>query len=419
MRMLWVLPYLPWPATSGGKTRQWQLLRALAGRGHRITLLAQSKEMPSAADRAALAPYLEELIVLPRRPLRHPLTLALALAGPWPVLTALNGAAPALTRRFKELLAQPWDVIQIEHSYTFEPCESALRGHEFILTEHNLESGLGGATYDRFPGWAWPFVRFDQWRARRWERRVFAAAAQIVAVTEADAQAMRTITRTPVNVVVNGVDCAAFSAARPAPDSLRILFLGNYEYPPNVDAVTWTIEHIMPGIWAAQPQARLAVAGHAMPADWPARWRDPRIEWLGFVADLPALQRRSAVFLAPLRQGGGSKLKVLEAMAAGLPLASTAQGVSGLAVVPGREYLGGDSAAELAQAVIALLQAPARALAIGEAARTYVRTHHDWSIAADQLEEVYARLPHAAPPGHDRAPAPLPQHQGAKHARGH
>ena len=106
-----------------------------------------------------------------------------------------------------------------------------------------------------------------------------------------------------------------------------MLFLGNYEYAPNVDAVEWMLDEILPRVWAHCPEARMSVCGYALPAEWAQRWSDPRIEWQGFVPDLLQLQSSSSVFLAALRHGGGSKLKVLEALAAGLPLASTAQGL--------------------------------------------------------------------------------------------
>ena len=93
-----------------------------------------------------------------------------------------------------------------------------------------------------------------------------------------------------------------------------------------------------------------------------------------------------------MRHGGGSKLKVLEALAAGLPLASTEQGVSGLDLVDGLDYLAGQTAADLANAVVRLLQFPAAAAPMGEAGRAYVRRAHDWSVAASQLEQVYASL---------------------------
>lgn len=121
MRILWTLPYLPWPITSGGKARQYHLIREMARRGHAITLLVQSKTPADAAVQAALAPWVERLVVLPRRGLRHPLTLWHAAVSRLPLLTSINGHAPALSQAFEALLAQPWDVVQIEHSYGLHP----------------------------------------------------------------------------------------------------------------------------------------------------------------------------------------------------------------------------------------------------------------------------------------------------------
>ena len=394
LRILWVLPYLPWPTSSGGKTRQFHLLRALAHAGHRITLLVQSKTELDDAARQALEPLLEQLIVLPRRSLRSPTTLLAVMASPLPMLASINGYAPKLSRCFVDLLSQSWDVVQIEHSYSFQPYEQALRqaAAPFILTEHNVESALGGAIYDRFPTWLRPLVWIDQWRYRRWERHVMCLAAQVVAVTEADARMLGNMTGRDVPVVVNGVDCARYAQVSPTYDSERLLFIGNYEYPPNVDAVEWTMDEVMPRVWQARPGARITIAGNALPAEWRQRWPDERIEWHDFVPDLRDLQAQAAVFLAPLRTGGGSKLKVLEAMAAGLAVVTTAQGVSGLAVTAGIEYDGGENAEALAVAVLGQLSDPAAAAQMGRAGRTYVDRAHDWSVAAQQLLAVYEAI---------------------------
>lgn len=183
------------------------------------------------------------------------MTLLAGLLAPWPLLTTVNGLSRPLRQCFDELLREPWDVIQIEHSYSLQPYLEPLMNasRDFVLTEHNLESSLGGATYDRFPGWALPFVRFDQWRCRRWERKAFDSARQVVAVTETDAQAMRQLTSTPVDVVVNGVDSHAFAGVIAASDSQRVLFVGNYEYAPNLDAVEWMLEEIFPRVWQSCP----------------------------------------------------------------------------------------------------------------------------------------------------------------------
>jgi len=190
MRILWILPYSPWPATSGGKTRQFHLLRSLAARGHRITLLLHDKHPVSLAARQVLEAFVEQLIILPRRPLRSLKTLVAGLFAPYPLLASVNGLSGELRDTFNGLLGEQWDVVQIEHSYSFQPYEEALarKSQPFVLTEHNVESALGAATYDRLPRWSLPFIRYDQWRYTRWERRVMRQATHVVAVTDSDAK---------------------------------------------------------------------------------------------------------------------------------------------------------------------------------------------------------------------------------------
>ncbi|MGV8864627.1 MAG: glycosyltransferase family 4 protein [Pseudomonas sp.] len=394
MRILWTLPYLPWPTTSGGKTRQYHLLSSLAARGHRITLLVQSKTELDDATRAALEPWLERLIVLPRRPLRSLKTLFSVAMAPTPMLASINGYAPNLQQTFEALLEEPWDAIQIEHTYSFQPFEQPLRraGLPFLLTEHNIESALGAASYDRFPSWFKPFATFDQWRYRRWENRVFRQTTELVAVTEDDAKNMTRLSEKATAVVVNGVDCRYYADVRPNLHSKRLLFIGNYEYGPNLDAVEWALDSIVPHLWQLDPEVRFAICGYALPQAWRQRWPDPRIEFQGFVPDLRTLQGTAAMFFAPLRQGGGSKLKVLEAMAAGLPVVTTAQGSSGLRVVNGEHFLGSEDPEQLAQIIAQALAQPECLEHLGEAGRAYVKAEHDWAVVAVQLEGVYSRL---------------------------
>lgn len=397
LKILWTLPYLPWPTSSGGKLRQYHLLRTLANKGHRITLLVQSKTPLSASAKAHLEAIVDRLIVLPRRPIRHPLTLLAAVFSPYPLLVSVNGFAPALERVFADLLTEDWDVVQIEHSYGLQPFFQQLqqKKQSFLLTEHNVESSIGAATYQQLPFWLRPYIYFDQWRYRRWEKKALGLPYKVAAVTAGDAKNLAEHCQREVDVVINGVDTAAFACVHPDLDSQRVLFVGNFEYPPNLDAVAWSLDEILPLVWQQMPEVRFAICGYAMPASWRERWPDSRIEWQGFVADLTLEQQQSAVFLAALREGGGSKLKVLEALAAGLPLVSTPQGVSGLALQDGRDYLGGATAAELAQALLQLLRQGESARAMAEAGRYYVCQNNDWQISASQLETLYQKIKYA------------------------
>ncbi|MHC1480211.1 glycosyltransferase family 4 protein [Frateuria aurantia] len=390
-RLLWILPYMPWPSTSGGKLRQAQLLRELSRRGYRISLLIQSKTPPAASDLAVLQSWTEQIWVYPRRPLRSSRTLLAAVAAATPLLASINGYNPALSHKLAELLRQPWDVVQLEHSYSLQPYLKVLQDYApgFVLTEHNLESSLSQATYQRLPALLRPLAAWDRWRYRRWERQALSQAREVIALTPADAASFRQLTPSPVRIVPNGADVDAGAAVRPDHHAQTLLFLGNYEYSPNVEAIRYLAEEIMPAIWAVRPQARLAVAGFAMHSEWPSRWPDQRIQWHGYVENIQPLQGASTLFIAPLQDGGGSKLKVLEALAAGLPLVSTAQGASGLQLRDGEDCLLADDADGLAGAAIRLLDDAALAARLGKAGREYVWQHHSWQHVCDLLEQIY------------------------------
>jgi glycosyltransferase involved in cell wall biosynthesis len=398
LKILWTSPYLPWPTVGGNKVRQYQLLRGLAEQGHRVTLLVQSKTPLEESSQAALAPLVERLIVLNRRPRKHLLTLAAALLAPYPVVVSVNGLSRALRAAMTQLLAEPWDAVHVEHSYGLQSLLGILqsRRQPFALTEHNVESSLTASTtyHPRLPVMLLPHLRrYDGWRYRRWERRALRAPTRLIAVTPEDARRLSAIAGRSVDVIANGVDPRCFADVKPNFGSGRLLFVGNFEYPPNAAAVEWAIEEIMPLVWERIPMARIAICGHAMPPAWRARWRDPRIEWRGFVADLAGEQRNSAILLAPLNAGGGSKLKVLEAMAAGLAVVSTPEGVSGLSVRDGREYREGRTAEELAARVTELLPDAGRLAALGDSARAYVQRSHDWRQLTAELVQIYLGMP--------------------------
>ena len=399
LSVLWTLPYVPYPATNGGKLRQLGLLTQMARRGHSITLLCLTKQMPDAAAMAHLSELLEHVRVLPRRSRIDPRTLARAACSlRRPAVATINGCDPAFAAAFDELLEQDFDIVQVEHSYAFEPLARPLarRGTPFVLTEHNVESDVVRAQYHRLPWLLRGLGALDAMRCRAWERAVVRRAACVVAVAAQDEPRFAAMGARETALVVNAIDVGAYARVVPDPASARALFLGNYEYAPNTDAVGWLCEEIMPIAWRIEPGLKLAVYGHAMPEGWRARWPDPRIEFGGYAKSLPAVHGSAAMFVAPLRFGGGSKLKVMEAMASSLPVVATPEAVSGLGLAEGEGYAGGRTAEQIAAAMVRCLREPHWAAALGVRARAFIASHHDWATAAAQLERVWQRVLHHA-----------------------
>jgi len=142
-------------------------------------------------------------------------------------------------------------------------------------------------------------------------------------------------------------------------------------------------------VWNVHPNAKLTICGHAMPADWLRRWVDHRLSFTGYIQNLVDMHAASSIFVAPLQSGGGSKLKVLEAMAAALPVVGTAESVSGLAVRENVHFIGAESDEQFVAGIVAALADPGAATRIGAEARKYVTKNHDWIVAADALEKVW------------------------------
>jgi glycosyltransferase involved in cell wall biosynthesis len=193
----------------------------------------------------------------------------------------------------------------------------------------------------------------------RFERHVFAVMAESWMVSAADLAGARELApEARLRLVPNAVDVTATPHLRPA-GQRRILFAADHTYGPNAEARAFLVADVMPRVWRALPDARLAIAGRG---DVPLAG-DRRIERLGFVEDLEALYASCDAVAVPLLHGGGSPLKFVEAMAHGLPVVATGHAARGLEVVEGEHYLRGDDASAFAAALVRALTGEAAPLA--------------------------------------------------------
>ena len=174
-----------------------------------------------------------------------------------------------------------------------------------------------------------------------------------------------------------------------------VLFVGNFEHAPNRDAAFWLASEIMPAVWAEHPSARLWIVGRGPTAD--VRALDgPRVVVTGEVPSVVDYLRSATVFVAPLREGGGMRVKVLEAMAAGLPVVTTPIGAEGLGARSGEHLLVAEGASEIAEQVSAVLGDPSLRARLGSEAR---RLASDASSKARRVQALEALIARVAPPG--------------------
>ncbi len=192
----------------------------------------------------------------------------------------------------------------------------------------------------------------------------------------------------PIEVIPNGVDasaCAAY-AYQPEPDTL--IYPGALSFSANADAVTHFIQNIWPLIRARHPQARFRITGHVTAEQRAALPRANGIEFTGYAHDIRALIARHALEVVPLREGGGTRLKILEALALGVPVVSTSKGAEGLALIDGEHLLIADTPMEFARAVSRLLADPPQARRLGEAGRRAVGERYDWRVILPRLNDL-------------------------------
>ena len=193
-------------------------------------------------------------------------------------------------------------------------------------------------------------------------------------------------------VVPNGVDTHHFTPANHHPEDGALLYNGALTFGANLDAVRYFASEVYPILRVRRPEARLRVTGRVDGVDLTGIADCPGVELTGYVKDIREVLSRSAACIVPLRQGGGSRLKILEAMAAGAPVVSTSVGAEGLDVEPGRHLLIADTPEEFADAVTRVLTDPDLASRLSAEARDLVERRYDWSAIGGQLEERLALL---------------------------
>jgi len=417
MRILILTPQLPYPPRQGTTIRNFNLIAQLAAR-HEVHLLTfvesegQSAEATPLRERCASI----QAVVAPWRPLS--VRLRDLLLTPHPDM-ALRLRSPAFQRALGEAVSRhAFDVIQVEG---IELAQYAiwLRGGRppalpslpfplsagnsplLVFDDHNAEYVLQQRAFetdlrqpDRWVGAAYSFV---QWRRlRRYEARVCRVADRVVAVSGADGDALRALVPgLDVAIVPNGVDVAYYTGYRPGPADVpdvardSLVYVGKMDFRPNVDAMLWFADDILPLIRRDVPEARLYVVGMKPHPRLGRLANRPGIVVTGSVPDVRAYLAPAAVVVVPLRMGGGTRLKVLEAMAMSKAVVSTAVGAEGLGTTPGRELLVADAPADFAHAVVALLRDPARRAALGQAARQFVAARFDWARIVPGFEAVY------------------------------
>lgn len=399
MRILFVTPFLPSPPRFGGQRRLDGLMRSLA-KNHEVSVLSftatdEFRQMSLEATRA----YCKDVEVFPdlefvsRRDKR--LLQARSLLSTHSFEHLLVARRVEFLARLQQLIdSQRFDIVQVEfvQMAALQPRLAPGRRYRTVLDEHNIEYDIVKRTAEAATSPGRRLYSAVDWRKlKREEVSAWRRFDGVSLTSERDAGLLSALEpATKLAVVPNGVDIELFRPAEREPDADSLLFFGAMNYYPNQDGLRYFVEQIFPLILAKRPRTKLWVVGPA--PDSVKRLQSDNIEVTGFVdAVEPYIDAATAV-IVPLRLGGGTRLKIVEAMSKAKPIISTAVGAEGIDVVAGQSALLADDPRGFADHVESVLADSSLARRLGAAARKLAEDRYSWPALVATLERFYDEL---------------------------
>jgi sugar transferase (PEP-CTERM/EpsH1 system associated) len=393
MRILFLSPRQCWPPVSGAKLREYFLARALGG----ISELTHVSFTPDDADPQTVEalPFCRRVITVPLGRRYTAGKILRGIVGPDP-LPVLNYTSAAMFAAVESVLRKErFDLVHLDglQLFGYDGFLRKAAGTPILYDWHNIESEAMGryAAGQKAPR-AW-YAALTARRLESVENRILGTAYGNVVCSERERERLsRSAPRARVAVVENGVDAAHFDPAGappPAGPLRRLVFVGQMSYHANADAAVAFVRHTWPRIVERHPEWTLSLVGASPGPEILALRNCANVEVTGTVPDVRPYYRDALAAIVPLLVGGGTRLKILEAMAAGVPVVSTAVGAEGLAVAPGRNIVMAETADQWLAALEALSGNVYFRSRISAAGRALVSERYDWRIIGDHLATAY------------------------------
>jgi glycosyltransferase involved in cell wall biosynthesis len=401
MNILFVTPYLASPPECGAQRRLEGLMRGLS-QCHQITLLSFSP----GTDRAPTVShaYCKDVITIEHDVLRLPATAKRLLQSrsllsrkSFEFLLYQNARFQS---EFERLVQQNnYDVVQVEFSqmgiYRLPRVSprQGIRSPQFVLDEHNIEYEIVKRTAESEGSFARRTYSSLNWRKVKREELDAWHRFDGVALTSArDELMLKNESPTTRTIVIpNAVDLDAFRPNQTTIEPKTLLFLGALDYHPNIDGMAFFLDEIWPKVVKSAPDAKLIVVGRNAPASLLARKNDS-IDFTGYVDDPRVYLDRAAAVIVPLRIGGGTRFKIVEAMAKGKAIVSTRIGAEGLDTKHEQHLLLADDPVSFADSVCRVINDDALAARLGQSARDFAEARYGWNAAVAKLEAFYVQL---------------------------
>ena len=390
---------ITYPLNSGNRLRTLNLMRRLADR-HEITYFSRGNgETPEGREAQKVLSDLGIQNVFAGCPVpvksawRFYGQLAANLFSKLPLSVSAH-TSPEFVRALHDYARDhEVDLWQLEWSPYVDMLEGIASGRTLIVA-HNVDTLIWQRYYQTETNWLRRWFIKKQWQKfDRYERGVFHRATGVVAVSENDAALLREKFNIPnVDVVDNGVDVAHYQEVAAKRESHELLFLGSLDWRPNLDGIRMLLDEIFPQVLRKESRAKLTIVGRHPPA-WLVEIAKtmPQVEVCANVPDVRPYLARAGMMVVPLRIGGGSRLKILESLANGLPVVASSVAAEGLRLTPGRDIQIADTRDEMAQAIVSWIRQPQEALAMARNGQEIVADQYGWDKLSTQLEAVWKK----------------------------
>ena len=393
MKVLMITPYLPYPLVSGGQIRTYNLLKNLASR-HHITLTSFIRDDSEKKYLKELEPYCQKVILFKRRKAFSPINIFLSALTPFPFLVCIYFDIFVRLKIKKELTNNHYDLIHAETFYVMPNIPQTKI--PIILVEQVIEYLVYQRFVEGLPKWLFfirPILLVDVFKIKWWERYYWKRAKRLAAMSEEDRDFIRNLeSKLQVDVVANGVDIDYFAKTKKQKSQYpTVLFVGQFKWLPNRDATKFLVEDIWPQIKRQIPEAHLWIVGRNPPADI-MKFNKGDIKVDGGVEDIRQAYVQSDVLLAPIRNGRGTKYKILEAMVTKTPIVGTKLAIEGINIKNGRHALIAQTAQDLAAKTVKVLKNPALGQQLAGAAYRLVAQDYNWQKISTKLGQVYQEV---------------------------
>ena len=400
MRILWLTHFVPWPPVGHGALQRTYHLLRVAATSHEVHLLALAPPSAAAADLDVGSATLAlrqltsgaDIYPLPRdqRQLRRA----------WLLLRGVARGESHWERWFRNAsmvdrvrdLRGRFDLVHVD-SVVLAAYRAAIGDAPVVLNHHNLESALISQRSQtaRSAGARW-VLRHEAAKLEALERDWVPRAAMNLVVSDLDGERLRQLAPgANVEVVSNGVDIDYFRAdPEIQPEPSTMVFAGGMDWYPNRDAMVFFAREIWPRLASANAQRRAIIIGRSAPREL-IEVSDSRLQVLGFVPDVRPLVSRAAIYICPIRIGGGTRLKILDALAMSRALVSTDLGVEGLDLRPDVHFLRANTPDEFERQIARLEGDEGLRKRLGSAGRDFVQERFSWDVVGKMLLESYER----------------------------